>query len=183
MFGCIAAGRPVQTNLVQVDSSKYVFELTNAESINHLVIFLAGQQFPQGYGATVHFLWPQQQNPQWSFLGVLTNEKPSAIFKLSGQKSLNKSTDMLLDEDPAFVATTSAVAQLGISIEPIQSVLSQQEMSSRRSSSQLVLKSSTNPHVLIAVKLLQGWLLYLFRFLQLLLFLCNKFAYECQSII
>jgi hypothetical protein len=158
MFGCIAAGRPVQTNLVQVDSSKYVFELSHAETINHLVIFLVGEQFPQGYGATVHFLWPQQQNPQWSFLGILTNEKPSAIFKL-GQKSLNKSSEMLLDEDPAFVATTTAVAQLGISIEPIQNVLSQQEMSSRRSSSsQLVLKSNPNTYAQIAVKLLQGLL-------------------------
>ena len=58
MFGCIVAGRLVQTNMQQVDASKYLFELTDPSSINHLVVFLTGlQAFPPGYAATVHFLW------------------------------------------------------------------------------------------------------------------------------
>ncbi|KAJ3325435.1 hypothetical protein HDV06_004294 [Boothiomyces sp. JEL0866] len=138
MFGCIAAGRPVQTNIVQVDSTKYIFELTDASSINHLVIFLVGQPFPDNFGATVHFLWPTQQ--QWVFLGILTNEKPSAIFKLGGTKHL-KSTDMLVDESP-FDSSSKIVAQIGISIEPLENVLAQQRQ--RSESNQLALRN--NPH-------------------------------------
>ena len=56
--------------------------------------------FPEGYAATVHFQWAE--NPEWKLLGLyehptvdtcpiqlissrrLSNEKPSAIFKLKG---------------------------------------------------------------------------------------------------
>ena len=58
----------VQTNLQQVDVNKYVFELTDAQAINHIVVFLLGTiPFQPGFGATVHLLWP---NKEWQFLGV-----------------------------------------------------------------------------------------------------------------
>lgn len=86
MFGCIAAGRlvnmcilavfytykylfsvQVQTNLQQVDVNQYVFELTNAQTINHIVVFLLGTiPFEPGYAATVHLHWP---NKEWQLLG------------------------------------------------------------------------------------------------------------------
>ncbi|KAI8901338.1 hypothetical protein BC833DRAFT_578366 [Globomyces pollinis-pini] len=69
-----------------------MFELMDASSINHIVIFLLGQPFPEGFGATVHFLWPSTTNPSWVFLGILTNDKPSAIFKLGGLYRLNMLT-------------------------------------------------------------------------------------------
>ncbi|CEG84432.1 hypothetical protein RMATCC62417_18235 [Rhizopus microsporus] len=109
MFGCIAAGRLVQTNLQQVDVNKYVFELADAQNINHIVVFLLGTiPFEPGYAATVHLLWP---NKEWQLLGGLSNEKASAIFRL-------KSTTTT-----PMVPTS---ATLGISIEPIQVV--QQEL-------------------------------------------------------
>ena len=57
MFGCVCAGRMVQTNIIQLDPQKYMFELQDATNINHLVVFLLNQPFPLGFGATVHFLW------------------------------------------------------------------------------------------------------------------------------
>ncbi|KAI9505806.1 hypothetical protein BX070DRAFT_188370 [Coemansia spiralis] len=107
MFGCIVAGRLVQTNLQQVDVNKYVFELSDAQNINHIVVFLLGTiPFESGYAATVHLLWP---NKSWQLLGALSNEKPSAIFRL-------KST--ITAEEMANMPNTSA--ELGISIEPVQ---------------------------------------------------------------
>lgn len=53
MFGCIVAGRLVQTNLRQVDQTKFLFDLSDPHSINHIVIFMLGTQpFPEGYSAT-----------------------------------------------------------------------------------------------------------------------------------
>ncbi|KAJ2756611.1 hypothetical protein GGI19_000701 [Coemansia pectinata] len=109
MFGCIVAGRLVQTNLQQVDVNKYVFELPDAHNINHIVVFLLGTvPFEPGYAATVHLLWP---NKSWQMLGALSNDKPSAIFRL-------KAT--ITPEEAASMPGVNA--ELGISIEPIQAV-------------------------------------------------------------
>ncbi|KAG1470932.1 hypothetical protein G6F56_002405 [Rhizopus delemar] len=109
MFGCIAAGRLVQTNLQQVDVNKYVFELSDAQSLNHIVVFLLGTiPFEPGFAATVHLLWP---NKEWQLLGGLSNEKASAIFRLKGTSGSN---------DQPFSTVT-----LGISIEPIEVVQEQ----------------------------------------------------------
>ncbi|KAI7885435.1 uncharacterized protein EV154DRAFT_554761 [Mucor mucedo] len=111
MFGCIAAGRLVQTNLQQVDVNQYVFELTNAQTINHIVVFLLGTiPFEPGYAATVHLHWP---NKEWQLLGGLFNEKPSAIFRLKTKESAINNLQM------------STSATLGISIEPIDVVQQQ----------------------------------------------------------
>ena len=65
MFGVIAAGRMIDTNLTQVDATKYLVQLHDAKSINHLVVFLLGTiPFPPNFGASVHFLWPSP-NPSW----------------------------------------------------------------------------------------------------------------------
>ncbi|TEB30602.1 DUF775-domain-containing protein, partial [Coprinellus micaceus] len=59
MFGCVVAGRPVLTNLNQIDDTHAYFSLEHASTINHITIFLTGAvPFPPGYGATVHFFWP-----------------------------------------------------------------------------------------------------------------------------
>ncbi|KAJ3302675.1 hypothetical protein HDV03_004795 [Kappamyces sp. JEL0829] len=139
MFGLICAGRLVQTDITQVDTQRYIFQIQDAPTVNHLVVFLLGHTpFPPGYGATVHFLWPSASQPAWVFLGILTNDKPSAIFKLGGSKSASsgysKSMDDLMEEDKNPFQGSGAicrnsnsvvdtVAQLGISIEPIATVM------------------------------------------------------------
>ncbi|KAF9282407.1 hypothetical protein BGZ68_005992 [Mortierella alpina] len=128
MFGCIVAGRLVQTNLQQVDVNKFTFQLDDAENINHIVVFLLGTvPFQPGYAATVHLLWP---NKTWQLLGMLSNDKASAIFRLKSAATASRSpfasssgNDMSLDS----TATQSApiTATLGISMEPIDVVMSQ----------------------------------------------------------
>lgn len=56
---------------------------------------------------------PSTTNPSWNLLGILTNEKPSAIFKLSGAAkktaSNAKSVDDIMDDDGPFTATGTAL--------------------------------------------------------------------------
>ncbi|KAJ2663756.1 hypothetical protein IW148_002314 [Coemansia sp. RSA 1199] len=124
MFGCIVAGRLVQTNLQQVDVNKYVFELPEAQTINHIVVFLLGTNpFEPGYAATVHLLWP---NKSWQLLGMLSNDKPSAIFRLKATSG-SENTDMV-----------GPTAELGISIEPIQAIEQQMQQQQQQQQNALV---------------------------------------------
>ena len=42
MFGCVVAGRLLQTNLQQIDETHALFEISDAGSINHISVFLLG---------------------------------------------------------------------------------------------------------------------------------------------
>ncbi|ADV20770.1 Conserved hypothetical protein [Cryptococcus gattii WM276] len=106
MFGAIVAGRLVQTNLQQIDETHFVFPLEQPYEINHLTVFLLGTvPFPEGFGASVHFAWPGKE---YIPLGVLTNTKPSAIFRVRSHLPSN-----------APIGQPSPPAQLGIEIAPL----------------------------------------------------------------
>ncbi|WWC60059.1 uncharacterized protein I303_102622 [Kwoniella dejecticola CBS 10117] len=106
MFGAIVAGRLVQTNLQQIDETHFVFPLEQPYEINHLTVFLLGTiPFPEGYGASVHFAWP---GAEYIPLGVLTNNKPSSIYRLRPHLPPN-----------APINQPSPPAQLGIEIAPL----------------------------------------------------------------
>ncbi|KAF6756018.1 hypothetical protein DFP72DRAFT_964694, partial [Ephemerocybe angulata] len=82
MFGCVVAGRPLQTDLTTVDATHAYFSLPHASSINHIALFLTGTvPFPAGVGASVHFFWPGKG---FQLLGMLSNDKPSAVFRVRG---------------------------------------------------------------------------------------------------
>lgn len=127
-----------------------MFELENAQNINHIVVFLLGTiPFEPGYAATVHLLWP---NKDWQLLGGqvekipltyytvilkfrhfnrLSNEKASAIFRLKAKESSVNNPQI------------STSATLGISIEPIAVV--QQELSTiQQPSSSALVKPGLN---------------------------------------
>ncbi|RSH94275.1 hypothetical protein EHS25_004078 [Saitozyma podzolica] len=107
MFGAIVAGRLVQTNLQQIDETHFVFPLEQPYEINHLTVFLLGTiPFPEGYGASVHFAWPGKD---YIPLGVLTNSKPSSIYRLRPH----------LPSDLPPNALASPPATLGIEIAPL----------------------------------------------------------------
>ncbi|WWC68859.1 uncharacterized protein I206_102795 [Kwoniella pini CBS 10737] len=106
MFGAIVAGRLVQTNLQQIDETHFVFPLEQPFEINHLTVFLLGTiPFPEGYGASVHFAWP---GSEYILLGVLTNNKPSSIYRLRPHLPTNVNINQ-----------PSPPAQLGIEIAPL----------------------------------------------------------------
>jgi len=134
MFGCIVAGRLIQTNLHLVDETHAVFELPSASTINHICVFLLGQvPFPEGYGATVHLHWPGKG---FQLLGEISNDKPSAIFRLRGTYSAHPThTHAAFSHSGASQDNPSSedvTAILGISIEPLVDI--QRQMSSLSSS-------------------------------------------------
>uniref|UniRef100_A0A3B4YLG8 Protein Hikeshi n=1 Tax=Seriola lalandi dorsalis TaxID=1841481 RepID=A0A3B4YLG8_SERLL len=102
MFGCLVAGRLVQTDAVQVASDKFVFNLPDYENVNHVVVFMLGTvPFPAGMGGAVYFSFPDPASggPVWQLLGFITNEKPSAIFKISGLKAGEGGASLMCCDD------------------------------------------------------------------------------------
>uniref|UniRef100_A0A8C6WDA4 Protein Hikeshi n=1 Tax=Nannospalax galili TaxID=1026970 RepID=A0A8C6WDA4_NANGA len=80
MFGCLVAGRLVQTAAQQVAEDKFVFDLPDYENINHVVVFMLGTiPFPEGMGRCVYFSYLDSNG---QLLGFVMNGKPSAIFKI-----------------------------------------------------------------------------------------------------
>jgi hypothetical protein len=134
MFGCLVAGRPVQTDLREVDETHALFELPAASTINHIAVFLLGTiPFPEGFGATVHFHWPTKGT---QLLGMLSNEKPSAIFRVRGTfdstSTATQSAFTSASLTPTAAAAADVPAILGFSLEPLPQI--QAQMMSIRSS-------------------------------------------------
>lgn len=87
---CCLKGRPlaiflqVQTDAQQIGPTQFVFNLTDVESIHHVVVFLTGvTPFPDGMGGGVYYCYPTPEGPKSQLLGFIANSKPSAIFKLA----------------------------------------------------------------------------------------------------
>lgn len=89
MFGVLVSGRLVQTAAQQVSPSKMVFALDNATDVQTLVVFLTGQSpLPQGACAVVWLGWPPFNS--WKYLGYLTNERPSAVYKVTQARDVQE---------------------------------------------------------------------------------------------
>jgi len=124
MFGCIVAGRFVQTNAQVVGEGKYMFTLEDAASINHIVVFLLGTTpMPAGFGAAVYFAWPP--HTEWKYLGFVSNEKPSAVFRLGSVESSKTGFNSASGVAEVEMAPSNVVAQLGLSIESLQTIQQQ----------------------------------------------------------
>ncbi|KAJ3361493.1 hypothetical protein GGF32_007251 [Allomyces javanicus] len=125
-FGAIVAGRPVQTDFQPVDATKFALAVANADKANHLVVFVFGDPFPAGYAATVHINLPDRG---WQLLGALSNDKPSAMFRLAGLRPATRSSDgddMMMDaSNDGNAPAAGPPAMLGISIEPVDVVQAQ----------------------------------------------------------
>nr|CDQ00997.1 Bm4011, isoform c [Brugia malayi] len=53
VFGVIVAGRPIQTDFVQMSRTEFVIEVADSGSVNHVVVFLTGvAPFPADTGGT-----------------------------------------------------------------------------------------------------------------------------------
>ncbi|XP_034971800.2 protein Hikeshi [Zootoca vivipara] len=134
MFGCLVAGRLVQTVAQQVAEDKFVFDLPNYDSINHVVVFMLGTvPFPEGMGGSVYFCYPDENGlAVWQLLGFVTNEKPSAIFKISSLKSGKGSHHPF---GAMNIPQTPSVAQIGISVELLELLAQQTPVASAAVSS------------------------------------------------
>lgn len=121
MFGAICSGRPVQI-AQQVDVTKYVINLEDANNVNYITIFLLPDtEFVDvNYTALIYFLLPPSQ--EFKLLGGINPAKPSAIYRLRGINSSggNQSGDVndmaMGGQAPTTAASTTV--QIGILIEP-----------------------------------------------------------------
>ncbi|XP_066152690.1 protein OPI10 homolog [Euwallacea fornicatus] len=122
MFGVIVSGRLVQTEFQQINEKQCVTTITDADNINHIVVFLTGSiPFPEGTAGQVFFSWPDPNAPpNWQLLGYISNNKPSAIYKISNLKRLHEMGDYsnLMFGQSHIVHN----AQIGISIEPFGNI-------------------------------------------------------------
>ncbi|XP_031571298.1 protein Hikeshi-like [Actinia tenebrosa] len=123
MFGCVVCGRLVQTDAQQVGPTQVVFNLPDADSIQHIVIFLTGAvPFPDNMGGAVYYCFPSPQGQSWQLLGFISNAKPSAIFKISKAKP----EDVVSNPFSLNVQQQDhTMAQIGISIEPLTQLAQQ----------------------------------------------------------
>jgi len=127
MFGVVAAGRLVDTSPVQTEPAKFVFRVDEVAAVNHLTVFMTGvEPFPAGLGAAVYLGWPVGGELAWQLLGFLTNEKPSAIFRVSGTRpSIATGPSPFGAMLAGTVAMGSEAGQIGISIEPLPELAQQ----------------------------------------------------------
>ncbi|KAH8872473.1 Protein Hikeshi [Schistosoma japonicum] len=131
MFAALVAGRLVQTNFNRLSESQFLLDLLPLNDVNHIVVFLTGETaFPPNMGGGV-FLGIQQNGvPNWYFLGVLTNEKPSAIYRIS---KLTKSAQLQngihpFGDNGLFQCSNGVVpAQIGISVDLLTNLPQQTE--------------------------------------------------------
>ncbi|XP_053564619.1 protein Hikeshi isoform X2 [Bombina bombina] len=128
----MAACHSVQTDVQQVAEDKFVFNLPDYEHINHVVVFMLGTiPFPERMGGSVYISYPDQSGmPVWQLLGFITNEKPSAIFKISGLKSGEGSQHPFGAIGAMNIPQAPTVAQIGISVELLEQLAQQTPVAS-----------------------------------------------------
>jgi len=120
MFGCIIPGRLAQFEGQPVSESELLFLVPNCDEVNHVVVFLTGSQpLPPSLVAGIYLHWPKP-TPGWFLLGHISNEKPSAIYKIAKPKDMAL-TNMFVGMQSVSQDGNNA-AQIGISIEPAEQI-------------------------------------------------------------
>ncbi|GMT24425.1 hypothetical protein PFISCL1PPCAC_15722, partial [Pristionchus fissidentatus] len=122
MFGLVVAGRLVQTDFCIVSEREAVVEIPDADSINHIVVFLTGTTpFPNGMGGAVYIRWPDGDgSANWHLLGTISNEKPSVIFKVAQLSKASGTSENIFTNN--MEETSHGSAQVGIVVESIASL-------------------------------------------------------------
>jgi len=158
---------------LQVSDTQFLFEIAGANTINHLCVFMTGvAPLPPDMAAGIYLSWPDYS--RWTFLGYISNDKPSAIFRIGGtaptlspapqppsspfvtlmQSDDDDSASMMLGGGGGggnggggsdVIEAESSTARLGLSIEPLASVLQQQQQSSSSSSSSISISRGSFP--------------------------------------
>jgi hypothetical protein len=125
MFGILISGRPIQTGAETLSPTQLAFLIPSSPPFNHLAIFLLPDaQLPPGTAAAVYMQIPPAES--FTLLGALSADKPSAIFKTSGNMSAAaaqpEDADAMLDAPAAGPSPAAADLTIGISLEPIEQV-------------------------------------------------------------
>ncbi len=126
----------MNTNVQEGGSNQFYFTLEHVEGINHVVVFLTGDiPFSDGFGGSIFFGWPSPEGISWQLLGFISNQKPSAIFKISGVKPTVSDVNPFGASMMATVGNiSSTTALLGISVEPLDQIIQQTPASNTQAS-------------------------------------------------
>lgn len=120
MFSVMVAGRLPQMNFQQVSETQFVIPIPDIDHVNHLVVFMTGQiPFPENFGGGVYFSWPSSEGSSWIFLGKITNQKPSAIFRVNKLKDEESKSNIVLFSGFQHSTAVPTDGLLGISVEPL----------------------------------------------------------------
>ncbi|KAL5967113.1 Protein Hikeshi [Taenia solium] len=140
MFAALLTGQIVQSNFVEVSPGRLLLDLPPLGKSNHIVVFLTGRvPLPEGYGAGVHFGLVENGLASWSYLGYLSNNRPSAIFRVSGLKS--NALEQVINPFQSISNMSignMVTAQLGISIELLAELAGQTSAIENSSNSAVV---------------------------------------------
>ena len=114
----------MSTNFQLAGDSQFVTTLESVSTINHVVIFLTGEvPFSEGYGGAIYFGWPSESGGvSWQYLGYITNEKPSAIFKLGKVKPEDAIINPISLAQGQFANMAATAALLAVSVETHQAI-------------------------------------------------------------
>ncbi|KAH0545571.1 hypothetical protein FGG08_000402 [Glutinoglossum americanum] len=126
MFGAICAGRAalkasaVQTNLTNFSSTQFAFTIHPKPVFHHIVVFLLPDTvLPPNTAAAVYIQLSNESG--FRLLGAISNEKPSAIFRINNPvaATLSPDEDAMVDESIPTPASPTGASDitLGISIE------------------------------------------------------------------
>uniref|UniRef100_A0A7E4UYF0 DUF775 domain-containing protein n=1 Tax=Panagrellus redivivus TaxID=6233 RepID=A0A7E4UYF0_PANRE len=115
IFAVLASGQLVQTNFQRLTETDFVVDIPNANKLNHIAIFLSGAEpFPDGFAGSIYFRITGP-DPNWHYLGMISNDKPSAFFRVSGLKEGGNHNKFF--EAQSSIAEVGC-AQVGITVEP-----------------------------------------------------------------
>ncbi|KAL3124950.1 hypothetical protein niasHT_001843 [Heterodera trifolii] len=126
IFGVIVAGRMVKTDFRTHKEGEYTTELFDIANVNHIVVFLTGlQPLPPDIGASIFISWPSMEkgmgSMEWSNLGFISNEKPSAIFRV-GQYINSLQTHNIFTGSQSLNTEGTKNALIGILLEPLSQI-------------------------------------------------------------
>jgi len=110
----------------QAAEGQFFLTLEQAENVGHVVVFLTGTvPFNPGYAGAIYFGWPSPGGGvTWQYLGYISNDKPSAIFKLAKLKQTNLNTDPFSGGTFGTIAATTAL--IGITVETVDDIIAKQ---------------------------------------------------------
>ncbi|CAH8565724.1 unnamed protein product [Heterobilharzia americana] len=130
MFAAVVAGRLVQTNFTRVSDTQFLLDLLPLNDVNHIVVFLTGElPFPPNMGGGVYLGLQHSGESNWYFLGLLTNERPSAIFKVGKLTQNTQQSSIHPFGDNASLQFSNGIisAQIGISVDLLSNLPQQIE--------------------------------------------------------
>lgn len=143
----------MDTNVQEAGVNQFYLTLEQVENVNHIVVFLTGQlPFSDGFGGGIHFgLSSPEGGVSWQFLGYISNDKPSAIFKITNIKPSGGSQHPF---GPAMMASLALLAHttalIGISVEPLTDLVQQTPQQNTQA-------STVDSHVEFSQKMIENF--------------------------